>query len=732
MITKNISVAGDDLVKKLTEVPFIKKDARTGHPTTYADDLKLLHQLQVMHLEMELQNEHLRPDPLTLDTLNRKQTELFEFAPNGYFSLTPQGTIQEVNLTGANMMGRTRVHLMNQLFLNYIAPEDQEVFQICLYNLLETHDYQVLKVRLQRHDGHRLYVRMALSVTKIKNETFVLLAMTDVTMWKQIEEAQAFLLGCSWSESGKDFFMALAQYLGQSLDMEYVSIDKLQDNGWEAEGVALYNNGKLSTNSRYKLNDSVYGRIPENRSFCFPNGVHHLFPDDPILQQLKAESCAGVTLWGAEGRPIGLILVIGRKPLLDPRLTEMVLKQVSIRAAAELEHRQLEEALMESRNELEKQVKERTAELQIINEQLRNEIKIRRQQEQSLIIAEEKYRTVADFTYNWETWINPQGEYIYVSPSCKRISGYNVEDFMQNPQLFVLIAHPEDRAMVEDHFVKALKGDVAIGALEFRIITREGKERWIGHHCQPVYDANGRFMGQRGSNRDITQRKEAERILLDSQKHLRLLSVRMDAITEAERTRIAREIHDELGHLLTALKYDVEGLINQSDLSAENLKSELGVMIDMVDSLIDSVRRIATDLRPGILDHLGLFPAIEWQIKQFRLRTKICCSYTLEESDMTFDKNETSIVFRIMQEILTNITRHSEAKHVDILLIRKDRDFVMEVKDDGVGFDPGESNRMSSLGLIGMKERALSIGGEIQIISHPGMGTTVRLLLPRN
>ncbi|HET6555672.1 MAG TPA: PAS domain S-box protein, partial [Prolixibacteraceae bacterium] len=491
MITKKISMAGVDLVKKLTEVPFRRKDARTGHPTTYADDLKLLHQLQVLHLEMEMQSEHLRPDPLTLDKLNRKQNELFEFAPNGYFSLTPQGTIQEVNLTGANLMGMARVHLINQLFSNYISPEDQEVFRVCWFNLLETNDYQVFKVSMKRPDGHRLFVRIALSVTKIKNELYVLLAMTDVTMWKQVEEAQSFLLGCSWSESGKDFFQALAQYLGQSLDMDYVSIDKLLDDGQEAEVVSLYQDGSLSSNGRYKPSDSLYGRIPQNKSFCFPNGVHHLFPDDRLLQQLKAESCAGVTLWGAKGKAIGLIVVIGRKPLMDPRLTEMVLKQVSIRAAAELEHRQLEEALMQSRNALEMQVKERTAELQIINQQLRNEIRIRKHQEQSLIIAEEKYRTVADFTYHWETWISPNGEFIYVSPACKRISGYSVEDFMQNPSLFVEIAHPEDRLMVEDHFLNALKGDVPVGALEFRIITREGQERWIGHHCQPVYDASG-------------------------------------------------------------------------------------------------------------------------------------------------------------------------------------------------------------------------------------------------
>lgn len=732
MITKNNLLSGNDLVKKLTEVPFQKKEARTGHPTTYAEDLKLLHQLQVLHLEMEMQHEHTHPNPLTLDELNRKQTELFEFAPNGYFALTPEGKIQEVNLTGANILGMARSRLVKQLFANYIVDEDQEVFRVCWFNLLETREYQVFKVSMLKPDGHKAYVRIALSVTRIKNEQYVLLAMTDVTMWKMVEEAQAFLLGCSWSESGKDFFQALAEYLGKSLEMDYVSIDKLIDDSLEAEAVSVFQDGRLINKPRYIITDSAFGKMLDRKSFCFPNGVHNLFKKDELMQQLKAESCAGVTLWGSEGKPIGLIVVIGRKPLMDPRLTEMVLKQVSIRAAAELEHRQLEEAILESRNELEIQVKERTGELQVINEQLRNEIRIRKQQEQSLKIAEEKYRTVADFTYNWETWINPEGAFIYVSPSCKRISGYKVEDFMHNPLLFVQIAHPEDRALVEEHFISALKGEVEVGALEFRIITRDGEERWIGHHCQPVFDANGRFMGQRGSNRDITQRKEAERILLDSQKHLRQLSQRMEAITEDERTRIAREIHDELGHLLTALKYDVEGLIHQENLSAEDLKSELGVMIDMVDSLIDSVRKIATDLRPGILDHLGLFPAIEWQIKQFQLRTKINCVFSLEEMDMTFDKNETSIIFRIMQEILTNITRHSEAKQVNILLSREGTNFVMEVRDDGVGFDPNESHRMSSLGLIGMKERALSIGGEIQIDSQPGAGTTVRLLLPRS
>lgn len=205
----------------------------------------------------------------------------------------------------------------------------------------------------------------------------------------------------------------------------------------------------------------------------------------------------------------------------------------------------------------------------------------------------------------------------------------------------------------------------------------------------------------------------------------------MDAITEEERIRIAREIHDELGHLLTALKHDIESLTNQSDLSMEAVKSELEIMIGMIDSLIDSVRKIATELRPGILDHLGLFPAIEWKIRQFRLRTKICCTFTLGKMEVTFDKNETTIIYRIFQEILTNIIRHSKATHVRVLLNKKDNYFVLKVIDNGVGFQPDSSTQTNSLGLMGMEERALSIGGELHINTAPGKGTTIKFLLPR-
>lgn len=731
MITKNIQLSGEGLVKKLTGGPFGKKDASTDHPTHYVDNLKLLHQLQVHRLEMEMQQEQSPDDQISLAEINKRPAELFEFSPDGYFALNRMGIIQEVNVAGTNLMGIAKEELTNQPFLNYIAAEDQETFRNCWHQLMDTNNHQVLKAAVLRPDGHSIFVRIALSGTWIEEEFFVLLSMTDVTMWKLLEEVNSFLLDDNWSTSGKDFFHSLTEYLGNKLQIDYVSVNKLISDTSNAEIISVYPDEDIHPNVRFNLANSALGNLLDRKSFCYPNGAHHLFPNDILLQQFNAESIAGATLWSSKGKPAGFIVLIGRAPITDTRLYEIILKQVSVRAAAELEHRQLEETIMQSRNELELQVKSRTTELQAANEKLRHEIKIRQQQEQSLKEAEEKYRTVADYTYNWETWLNMTGDYIYVSPSCKRISGYTVEEFIQDPALLLRITHPEDRQRVEGHFARAITGEVHLGPFEFRIITADGHERWISHHSQPVFDSSGAFIGQRGSNQDITKRKVAEKILLDSQKHLRQLTQRMEAITEAERTRIAREIHDELGHLLSALKYGIEGLVNHSDLSDEHLKEELEGMVNMVDSVIDSVRKIATELRPGILDHLGLFPALEWQVKQFRSRTRMCCVFSMEEMEISFDKNETNIIFRILQEILTNITRHAEATHVKVQLSKTDSHFQMEVADNGIGFQYDDYLQVNTLGLIGMKERALSIGGEIQINSKPGKGTMVRFLLPK-
>ena len=664
--------------------------------------------------------------------LKQTSKDFFNVTPIGYFIISYEGIIHDVNPAATKLIGLTKDALRNKGFENYIFTEDQNTFRNCRLKLKETGVPQACEIRIFHPDGQQLWLRLDLGISENDDESEILLTMTDITFRRQIDDIQSFLLGYSWSKSGKDFFEALAEYLAKTLNMDYVCIDRLVEREQEAQTVAIYFDGQFEDNVRYTLEDTPCGKVLAQMVCCYPSKVRYLFPQDVVLQNMIAESYAGIILWGSNGKPIGLIAVIGRKPMTDPRLTEMLLKQFSIRAASELEHRQMEAAIINSRNELAILVKEKTAALRKTNEVLKKEIHDRKQKEKSLLIAEEKYRTVADFTYDWETWIGTDGKFVYVSPSCYKVTGYSVDEFMDDPSLVIKMTHPEDREIVQKHYSESKNGNVLSCRLDFRILKRNGEECWIGHTCQPVFDARGRYIGQRGSNRDITERKRAESVLLASQMQLRALTQRIDAISENERIRIAREIHDELGHLLTALKYDIERLTDKPDLSKDFLKKELESITSILDSLIDSVRKIATELRPGILDHLGLCPAIEWQMKQFQKRTSISCEYNLSVMNITFDKNETTIIYRILQEILTNISRHSKANKVSVSLSKKDGQSLLIATDNGVGFEVMDRYDEYSLGLMGMHERALSIGAQLKIESTKGRGTTVTLMLNKN
>jgi signal transduction histidine kinase len=216
---------------------------------------------------------------------------------------------------------------------------------------------------------------------------------------------------------------------------------------------------------------------------------------------------------------------------------------------------------------------------------------------------------------------------------------------------------------------------------------------------------------------------------------LRALSARLQSAREEEGTRIAREIHDELGGALTGLKWDLEGI--DKVLSDGRKAGELGAlrekicsMTGLVESTINTVRRIASELRPGVLDDLGLVAAVEWQAQQFQSRTGIRCECVAKKDVVDLNRERATAVFRILQEILTNVIRHAHASKVEIELLEHDGELELRVSDDGRGITTGEVNNRSSLGLLGMQERALLVGGQILIQGEAGLGTTVIARLP--
>jgi PAS domain S-box-containing protein len=252
-----------------------------------------------------------------------------------------------------------------------------------------------------------------------------------------------------------------------------------------------------------------------------------------------------------------------------------------------------------------------------------------------------------------------------------------------------------------------------------------------------LYDDEGRITGHFGIQRDITERtrqeqalRESEESLRRSRQELRDLAARLQTVREEERTRIARELHDELGQALTGLKLDLSWVRGRLTRQQSDLSERMQALVSRVDGTVDAVRRIATELRPGVLDLLGLVAAIEWQAQEFGRRTGIETNLAIHSDQSPLDDARATTVFRILQEALTNVARHAQASEVRITYSR-DRDQIMlEVADNGRGFAQDQLAGRRSLGLVGIRERAIACGGELELTAKPGQGTVVKVRIP--
>jgi PAS domain S-box-containing protein len=250
-----------------------------------------------------------------------------------------------------------------------------------------------------------------------------------------------------------------------------------------------------------------------------------------------------------------------------------------------------------------------------------------------------------------------------------------------------------------------------------------------------AYDQGGRLTQSRIAISDISEQVRAEAVLRETERltrsteQLRELSARLQSVREEERTRISRAIHDELGQALTGLKMDVAWLQNHLDPPQPALLAKTQAMSDLIDTTIQTVRRISTELRPGILD-LGLVATIEWQLQEFQTRTGIVSKLISAPEETVLDADGSTTAFRILQEILTNVIRHAQATQVEVTLAETTAFLTLQVRDNGRGITESEIYNSQSIGLLGMQERARLRGGEIHLKGAPGRGTTVMVRLP--
>lgn len=474
------------------------------------------------------------------------------------------------------------------------------------------------------------------------------------------------------------------------------------------------------------------------------------------------------------------------------------------------------------------------------------EITARKAIEESLKVSEERFRTVADFTFNWEYWISPEGNFIYISPSCERISGYNPAELKKDPGLLKKIIHPDDLSKVFRHIENELTNEKSFH-LDFRIITKSGETRWINHSCQMVYGEKGDNLGRCASNMDITERKEIEKTLIESEKlcsdivkflpmHLAItdsngiyriwnkysekmfgykaedvidkmtlskmmigkqslsriyeealskgifeqkyylvhkngrifssqliivpviqeggehtgfiefaqdlttfeeskrkikdLSHKLDKHQEQERKRLSAELHDEANVAITAIK--LYGNIIKELISLnryDEVISQIDNILNGCDTLASELRRLCYNLYPADIDKTGLVYAVQNYLDNIKEHSTLTIKADLETSVEDCDIVIKKSLYRIIQECITNIIRHSQANKATVKLSRIEDKIILNVFDNGIGFEETQVTE-NNWGIRGIKSRIEDLGGRIKIASKPGKGSNFKLEIP--
>ncbi len=367
-----------------------------------------------------------------------------------------------------------------------------------------------------------------------------------------------------------------------------------------------------------------------------------------------------------------------------------------------------------------------------------NSAMYRRDVEEKLRDAEEKYfrlsENAPDMIISQD--INSQ-KYNYVNNSSFKLTGFTPDEYYKTPGLLKSLVDPEWKEQYEFSIKMVYSSNISI-PFEFMINHKNGSKIWLNQRSVVVKNKKNEALSIEAILTDVTERKNYETKLEETTKRLRALSSYQQKVREEERLNISREIHDQLGQDLTVLKMDLSMLSkhtiknheNRNDNNYSDITDELKKMGLYIDDIINKVRKISTELRPDILDKLGLIEAISWHADEFEKRSKIKCICNLVDSEITLSPEKSISIFRIFQETLTNVARHSGATEIKIDLTIQHGWMVLRVNDNGRGITESEIEKSSSLGILGMRERVLILGGVLNINGEKNKGTIIDVKLP--
>ena len=365
----------------------------------------------------------------------------------------------------------------------------------------------------------------------------------------------------------------------------------------------------------------------------------------------------------------------------------------------------------------------------------------RKQAEDALHESEERFRTIFESAGIGIALVDVNGVPVATNPALGTMLGYSSEEL--RTMAFTEFTHPDDAAADWELFKELQEGKRDSYQMEKRYRRKDQSIFWGKLTASLVRDLKGRAQYGIGMVEDISEQKAAEerrtvgeKALRERTAQLHALTARLNAVREEEALRIARELHDELGQAMTGMTMELAAVQRQlasgnDVLPVPEIQGKLAGVRRLLDTTIATTRKICTELRPALLDQLGLLPALEAQAEEFEARTGIFCNLTLPVGEIDLAPDAALAVFRIFQEILTNVARHSGATEVTVELAMADSEVRLEVIDNGRGVTKEEIAQASGLGLIGMRERAIAAGGQVLVESAAGGGTRVMLLLPR-
>jgi len=340
--------------------------------------------------------------------------------------------------------------------------------------------------------------------------------------------------------------------------------------------------------------------------------------------------------------------------------------------------------------------------------------------------------------------LNEGGRLLFMNPEAERLLGWTESElFYQDMHRIIHSQKPDGTSLPESCCrVLGVLRDGGVCRTEDDVFWRkDGSPMPVSIVASAIME-DGKAVAAVVTFQDISQRKQVERDLLESREQLRELAAYLQNVREEERTRIARELHDELGQMLTGIKLDARWLA--SGLSGEQpiIVNKIASMSKLIDETLDAMRRVAADLRPVMLDDLGLVAAVEWLTEEFGKRTGLCIQFELdvghgcgpvcncEKEDCKLDVEMATTAFRIVQECLTNVARHAQALHVLVLLKCRDDELMLRISDDGKGMDTNKERKRNSYGAMGMRERVHNLGGTLNFSSAEGEGTSVEVVIP--